>query len=94
MTINMQYSERGQYKKDIPRSILDELNYCDGINCECNAYEQSECCCDANWDSPYEILLMYILRNKMEYDDIVNIIRSVVLYCYPYRRDRDIRDLI
>lgn len=92
--MHMQYSERGQYKKDIPRSILDELNDCDGVNCECSAYGESECCCDANWDSPYEILLRYILRNKMEYDDIVNLIRSVVLYRYPYRGYRDTSDLI
>lgn len=46
-----------------PVKLEEALKHCDGKDCECFAYYQGECTCDADWTPEEVVKLRYQLNN-------------------------------
>ena len=46
-----------------PEELEEALKHCNGKDCECSAYDEGECACDADWTPDEVIKLRYKLNN-------------------------------
>lgn len=49
----------------LPKELLSQLSNCSGVNCECCAYGECECGCEADWRSRDEVVMEWM----REYSD-------------------------